>query len=143
MSIPDILRNVRRFGHASRAGAPGALVLGAFLALSACAPRQAVVESEPGRPGPAASVGEAALGADLERLAAAQAEYEEERGYYAARTSALDFTASSGVRVDVIQGDRGGWSAVASSGGDECALYVGDVRSPRAYVTRAGVVECR
>jgi hypothetical protein len=122
---------------------PGlALLLGSLVALSACAPRQAIVESEPGRGTPTAA-GEATLRSDLLRLASAQEDYETANGYYAARATDLGFTASAGVRIDVIQGDRNGWSAVASSGDAECGMYEGDIRSPRGYLTEAGTVMCR
>ena len=109
---------------------------------TACAPRQAIIESEPGRGGQIAA-GQEALRADLSRLASAQEEYEADNGFYAARTADLGFTASSGVRVDIIQGDRNGWSAVASSGEQECGLYEGDIRAPRSYLTDSGQVACR
>jgi hypothetical protein len=100
------------------------------------------VESEPGRSTPAAA-GEATLRSDLLRLASAQEDYEADNGYYAARATDLGFTASSGVRVDIIQGDRNGWSAVAASGDAECGMYEGSIRSPRGYLTEAGTVMCR
>ncbi len=119
----------------------------AVAALAACAPRQAIVESEPnpGAPTAGAADVETTLRADLRNLADAQEEFRAERGYYAGRANDLAFTASPGVRVDVIQGDRAGWSAVASSAASdaECAMYQGEVRSPRGYLTESGVIDCR
>lgn len=157
MSIHDILRSAPRSRHAG----PGARVarlrsaarlplvaLSAAAVLAGCAPRQAVVESEPGRRAPAPSGGEEVLStlrSDLRMLAGAQEEYMADSGYYAPRTSDLGVTASSGVRLSIIQGDRNGWSAVAASTStdDECAMYQGDVRSPRGYLTAPGRVMCR
>ena len=124
-----------------RTSAIGALALALAVAVSACAPREAIVESEP-NPG-VVSAGTGALRADLDRLAAAQASYRADNRFYATRAADLGFTASSGVRVDIIQGDRSGWSATASSGDAECAMYEGDVRSPRGYLTEAGRAACR
>lgn len=123
------------------------VVLLAAATVAACAPRQAIVESEtnPGAPTAGDTDVQTTLRADLRDLADAQEAFRAERGYYAARTSDLSFTASSGVRVDVIQGDRAGWSAVASSTASdaECGMYQGDVRSPRGYLTESGVIDCR
>lgn len=144
MSIQHILRSAPRTRH------QWALVtVVAIAALTGCAPRQAIVESEPGRGGaPAPSGGETVLTvlrSDLRMLAGAQEEYRTDNGYYAARATDLGFTASPGVRVSIIQGDRSGWSAVAASTStdDECAMYAGDVRSPRGYLTSPGQAMCR
>ena len=152
MSIPMSIRHIvhrrppsRHERPPRRAVAPVfAALLGSLAALPACAPRQAIVESEPGRSTPTAA-GEATLRSDLLRLASAQEDYEADNGYYAARATDLAFTASSGVRVDIIQGDRNGWSAVAASTAtdDECGMYTGDIRSPRGYLTSPGTAMCR
>lgn len=153
MSIPVSIRHIvhrarpprhdRRPGTALAAVAPSfAAALGALVALASCAPRQAIVESEPGGRAPAAA-GEATLRSDLLRLASAQEDYEADNGRYATHAADLGFTASTGVRVDIIQGDRNGWSAVASSGEAECAMYEGGIRSPRGYLTEAATVMCR
>lgn len=139
MSIRHILRRIPHGRHAV------VLAAGVLVAAAGCAPRQAVVESEPGRAAPSASDEEtlATLRSDLRMLAGEQEEYAGENGYYAARLSDLGFTASPGVRISIIQGDRSGWSATASSGDAECATYAGDVRSPRAYLTEPGRIACR
>lgn len=152
MSIHDILRSAPRFRH-PRAGvrAPRIVVLGlvAVAAVTGCAPREAIVESEPGRGAAPAPAGDeevqATLRADLRMLADAQEDFRADTGYYAARTSDLGFTASTGVRLSIIQGDRNGWSAVAASTttDDECAMYAGDIRSPRGYLTSPGTAMCR
>lgn len=121
------------------------LTVGVLVVAAACAPRQAVVESEPGRatPEPADEQVLATLRSDLRMLAGEQEEFAAENGYYAARLVDLGFTPSSGVRLSIIQGDRNGWSATAASGDAECAMYAGDVRSPRGYLTEQGRVACR
>ena len=153
MSIHDILSFSPRFRHARHARAacrPGSafVALVAATAFIGCAPRQAIVESEPGRGAPAPAGDEqvqATLRSDLRMLAGAQEESMADNGYYAARASDLGVTASPGVRLSVIQGDRNGWSAVAASTAtdDECAMYQGDIRSPRGYLTSPGRVACR
>lgn len=149
MTSPDSLRS-----DLHRARTPGATLRAGLLAasigvatLAACAPRQAIVESEPNPGAPTADGTDVVttLRADLREIANAQEAFRAERGYYAARASDLEFTASPGVRVDVIQGDRAGWSAVASSTASdaECGMYQGEVRSPRGYLTESGVIGCR
>lgn len=151
MSIHDILRASPRSRHPHGVRFPGvALVaLVAVAAFSGCAPREATVESEPGRGAVPAPAGDeevqATLRADLRMLGDAQDEFRADNGFYAARTSDLGFTASAGVRLDIIQGDRNGWSAIAASTATdyECGMYAGDVRSPRGYLTSPGRAMCR
>lgn len=107
-----------------------------------CGPRQAVVTSDP-NPAARTGVGNDVLMAELVRLQEAQAAFRRDNGYYASTASALGFAPVSGVRVDMLQGDRSGWSATAASGDFECAMYEGQVRSPRGYLTTAGNVACR
>lgn len=144
-SLRSDLHRDRSPGATLRAGLLAASV--SLATLAACAPRQAIVESEPNSGAPTADGTDVltTLRADLRDLADAQEAFRAERGYYAARTSDLAFSASPGVRIDVIQGDRAGWSAVASSrvGDAECGMYQGAVRSPRGYLTESGVIGCR
>ncbi|HSM09758.1 MAG TPA: hypothetical protein VLA33_12195 [Gemmatimonadota bacterium] len=151
MSIHDILRSAPRSRHPRGARTSRIALVGlvAVAALAGCAPRQAIVESEPGRGAAPAPAGDeevqATLRADLRMLADAQEDFRADNGYYAARTSDLGFTATTGVRLSIIQGDRNGWSAVAASTttDDECAMYAGDIRSPRGYLTSPGTAMCR
>jgi hypothetical protein len=150
MSIHDILSSTPRSRHRRAAGFPGVALVALVVAgvFTGCAPREAIVESEPGRAAPAPAGDEdvqATLRADLRMLAGEQEEFMADNGYYAARASDLGFTASAGVRLNIIQGDRNGWSAVASSTttDDECGMYQGDIRSPRGYLTSPGAVACR
>jgi hypothetical protein len=127
--------------------AAGAVVFG----VTACASsREVVVGTDPGGSGTAAptqTTGDVASTANLEyelsRLVTAQKGYLEANGYYAADLASLEFTPGSGVRVDIIQGDSDGFSAIAKSGDAECAVFAGDVRSPRGYATSQDTPACR
>lgn len=151
MSIHDILRCTPRSRHPRGVRAPriAVVALVAVAALTGCAQREAIVESEPGRGAAPAPAGDeevqTTLRSDLRMLADAQEEFRAENGYYAARASDLGFTASAGVRLSIIQGDRNGWSAVAASTAtdDECGMYTGNIRSPRGYLTSPGTAMCR
>ena len=116
-------------------------VIALFLAtasLAGCS-RQAVVADTPA----AGPTGTALLTADLNRLNAQQADYASANGRYAGTLEDLGFTASDDIQVSVIQGDSRGFSAIASDGDNECAIYVGEVRAPRGYVNGPNAVFCR
>ncbi len=124
------------------------LVVGASTA--GCAKREVYVGTSPGAATP--SGGQAAGGpavsnqsllSELQRLSTAQRAFFDQNEYFAADTQSLGFTPASGVRVDVIQGDTNGFSAIARSGEAECAVYSGDVRSPRSYLSAPDVAACR
>ena len=85
----------------------------------------------------------ASLESELSRLIVAQKAYYEENGYYSGDLESLGFTAGSGVRIDVLQGDSDGFSAIARSGDAECAVFSGDVRAPRGYVSIPDRPACR
>lgn len=130
-----------------------ALIAAGFLAFgtSACASsREVVVGTDPGGTGATAgaqttgaAVSNASLEYELSRLVTAQKAYFEANDYYAADLGSIDFTPGSGVRVDLIQGDSDGFSAIAKSETGECAVFVGDVRSPRGYANTPEVPACR
>lgn len=109
------------------------------ISLPACS-RQAVVGS-PGTPG--ADPSEAAARSELADLHEAQERYFEANGRYTNRLSDLQFSRQLGVDVTIIQGDRRGYSAVAAAGESECAVFGGEARPPRSYVTQPGLVGCR
>ena len=118
----------------------------AAVVLAGCA-RQAVVSSEPGQ-GPTAADGGSVVGTnvlteELGRFAAAEEAYRDAHGGFAADLGTMGFTPARGVRLDVIQGDQNGFSGIASSGESECAIFGGNVRSPRGYATTPGVAACR
>ena len=129
------------------------LIAASLLAVgtSACASsREVVVGTDPGGSGTTGAaqttgqaVSTASLTSELSRLVTTQKAYFEANDYYAADLGSLDFTPGSGVRVDLIQGDSDGFSAIAKSGDAECAVFVGDVRSPRGYASSPDVPACR
>lgn len=104
--------------------------------LAGCS-RQAVVGS------PAAQVSEATLRSDLSALQQAEERFRSAHDRYTNRLDELEYSPSPGVEVSLVQGDRRGYSAIAAGGGFECAVYGGEARSPRSYVTRPGLVGCR
>lgn len=111
----------------------------AVVLLAGCS-RQAVV----GSPGaPAAQVSEATLRSDLGALQQAEERFRSAHDRYTNRLDELEYSPSPGVELSLVQGDRRGYSAIAAGGGFECAVYGGDARSPRSYVTRPGLVGCR
>ena len=117
--------------------------------LGCASSREVVVGTAPGGAGGAkapptgAAVSTASLESELSRLIVAQKAYYEENGYYSGDLGSLGFTAGSGVRIDVLQGDSDGFSAIARSGDVECAVYSGDVRAPRGYVSIPDRPACR
>ena len=129
------------------------LIAASLLAVgtTACASsREVVVGTDPGGSGTTGAaqttgqaVSTASLTSELSRLVTTQKAYFEANDYYAADLGSLDFTPGSGVRVDLIQGDSDGFSAIAKSGDAECAVFVGDVRSPRGYASSPDVPACR
>ncbi len=118
-----------------------ALIACLALAAATCS-RQAVVGSSPGAPGSGGSV-EATLRTDLGSLHAAEERYFAANARYTNRLNQLDFAASPGVDVSIIQGDRRGYSAIATGGDRECAVFGGEARPPRGYVSQPGRVSCR
>jgi len=124
-----------------RKGRARALIACLALLTAACS-RQAVVGSSPGAPGSGGSV-EATLRTDLESLHAAEGRYFAANARYTNQLEQLDFSASPGVDVSIIQGDRRGYSAIATGDGRECAVFGGEARPPRGYVSQPGRVGCR
>lgn len=108
--------------------------------LAAGCGRQAVVGS-PGTPGADAS--EATLRFDLEDLHAAQVSFYASNDRYTNQLDELTFSPSPDVEVSIVQGDRRGYSAIAATGDSECAIFGGEARPPRSYVTQPGLVGCR
>ncbi|MDH3298158.1 MAG: hypothetical protein OEM96_07775 [Gemmatimonadota bacterium] len=115
----------------------------AFGSLTSCTPRQAIVASDPPTRGARTGVGDGPLIHDLQRVYHAQASFLEANGIYADQLASLNVTPTEGVRIDIIQGDRNGFSAIARSGDFECAVYEGNVRAPRTYLTAVSEVGCR
>jgi len=126
-----------------------AATLVAIVSLGCASSREVVVGTDPGGAGGAnpsptgAAVSTASLQSELSRLIVSQKAYYEANGYYAGDLGSLGFTAGSGVRIDLLQGDSDGFSAIAKSGDAECAVYSGDVRAPRGYVSAPDQPACR
>lgn len=115
----------------------------AVLGTVACASSPVIgVGTDPGG-SPASAVGTASLESELYRLMVSQGAHFEENGYYARELESLDFEPGSGVRIDLLQADGEGFSAIATSGEAECAVYSGGVRSPRGYVSLPDRPSCR
>ncbi len=105
--------------------------------------RQAVVGSDPGNPAAEAATTEQMLRFELEQLARAQNDFFLQNGRYSDSLEEMRIAPPVGVRIDIIQGDRNGFSAIARTDEAECAVYSGNVRPPRTYTERADEVGCR
>ncbi|MCL7927231.1 MAG: hypothetical protein M8860_11920 [marine benthic group bacterium] len=126
------------------------LLLAALLLGIGCAgSRESGEGTDPGASGSpstgsaGAVVGTASLESELYRLMVSQGAYFEETGTYARDLESLDFKPGAGVGLDLIEGGRDGFSAVARSGDAECAVYSGQVRSPRGYLSLPDRPACR
>jgi hypothetical protein len=130
------MRNTRRYLTLTATIAAAVVIVG-------CS-RNVVVGSEPssGGTGSPANV-DAQLQTVLSSFAKAQSEYFGAEGRYAQTVSDLGFDVPADVRVDVIQGDRNGFSAIASRADAECGVYGGDARSPRGYLSGPDTPGCR
>lgn len=120
----------------------------AAVILAGCGPRTVVVgtDTSPASSG-ANQVNDRAndevLQEELNRFADSQEEYYTEHDRFADSSDRLGFAPRGGIKLDVLQGDQAGYSAIARFGDSECGIFSGDVRAPRSYVTRAGVADCR
>jgi hypothetical protein len=130
----------------ARKSSPRLTTLFALLGTAACSGAGDIaVETGPGGldDASATAVGTASLESELYRLMVSQAAHFEETGLYARSLEGLDFVPGSGVRIVLIRADGDGFSAIATSGEAECAVYSGDVRSPRGYVSLPEQPACR
>lgn len=121
----------------ARLGMTGLLLLGA-----ACA-RQAVVESEGGGGGMGNATAEQTIRFELEQLGRAQNDYYLANGRYADSLADLGLEPPAGMRIDILQGDRSGFSAIGRTDEAECAIFTGTVRQPRNYLEGPDLVACR
>jgi len=122
----------------------GPLCLVILTLAGGCASRQAIVQSEPSRGSLSSGAASATrLRSELLNLADSEHSYQGREGRYADNLGALGFTPTSGVSLFIIQGDRSGFSAIASSASSECGIYSGSVRPPRGYLAAPDVVSCR
>jgi len=114
-----------------------------LVTLAACAPRQAIVETDPRGGDEARARLEGLARGDLDRLRRAQGTRFADEGSYTYELEALGFEPSAGIEVSVLEASSTGFSALAVGGSVECGIFVGDASPPRAYVLTAGVVACR
>ncbi len=107
--------------------------------------RQVAVESGPAAGGEVSDVSQAALTADLQRLATQQETYRAENARYALDVGSLGYEPGSGVVVDILEATPTGFSAIATTanGAAECAYFTGNARAPRGYVSAPDQVFCR
>ena len=119
----------------------------ALATLGCASSREVVVGTDPSGGYSGGDTGEAVgnptLESELSRLVVEQKAFFETNGFYAGDLGSLDFAPGPGVRIDVIQGDSNGFSAIARSGDAECAVFTGDVRPPRGYLSSSDVPGCR
>ncbi len=117
----------------------------AFLAvaLGACAPRQAIVETDPRGGADVRRRLEAAARADLAELVRLESDHRATTGSYAYEPADLGLEPSPGVELSVLEATSTGFSALAQAGSVECAVFVGDAEPPRSYLRAGGIVACR
>jgi len=87
----------------------------------------------------------ASLKADLRSFATAQEAYFYEHSTYASDTSAMNFTTTRGVMIDIVVATAGGWSARVThplSFPLTCAVFIGTA-APLAPATQEGLVGCQ
>ncbi len=87
----------------------------------------------------------AAMRSDLRNLASAQESYFYQHASYSADSTALRFSTSRGVQVNIVGATAGGWAAIATHPRSfplTCALYSGTIAAP-APATSEGVIACQ
>jgi hypothetical protein len=78
----------------------------------------------------------------LRMVATLQASYSAEKGHFANTPQELRIPAMTRLRLHLAADGSEGYSAVAVSATEECVLYHGAVRSPRAFATQPDRVVC-
>jgi len=117
----------------------GWVVAGSF----ACAPRQAVIETDPRGGAQVRRQLEATVRSDLDALRRAQEDFRSRASVYTYELAELGFEPSAGVSLSVVEATENGFAAIARAGSVECTLFVGSADPPRAYATTRGVPACR
>jgi prepilin-type N-terminal cleavage/methylation domain-containing protein len=91
------------------------------------------------------------IGQDFRQLGASQERYYQTNFQYAPNLADLDFSASSGVEVEVTEATNDGWAAVGTHVALEenrgCSIYVGSAMAPPLpngdpHTLGVGVVQC-
>jgi hypothetical protein len=78
----------------------------------------------------------------LRMVAALQASYSAEKGHFAGTPQELRIPAMTRLRLHLTANGSEGYTAVAVSATEECVLYHGAVRSPRAFATQPDRLTC-
>src|SRR5688500_9410610 len=79
----------------------------------------------------------------LRQVERAEADYRAAHGRYTASLAALDIERPGGVDVRIVAEGRAGYSAVAITDAEECAVFHGSARPPRSYARTPGRIACR
>jgi len=79
----------------------------------------------------------------LRMVVALQESYNAKNGRYASTPRELRIPSLEAVRLHLTANGSLGYTAVAVSATEECALYRGAVRSPREYATEPNRVTCQ
>lgn len=79
----------------------------------------------------------------LQEVGRAQTEYRAAHGRYTASLRALGLRRPADVDLRITAEGAGGYAAVALTDEEECAVYHGTARPPRAYARLAGRIACR
>jgi uncharacterized membrane protein YgcG len=79
----------------------------------------------------------------LRRVERAETAYHATHGRYTASLRALGMERVDGVEVRIVAEGAAGYSAVAITRAEECAVFHGAARPPRAWVRAPGRVVCR
>lgn len=79
----------------------------------------------------------------LREVERAQNAYRAAHGRYTGSLRALGMARPADVQVRVAAQGAGGWSAVATTADEECAVYHGSAPAPRSYARTAGRIACR
>jgi hypothetical protein len=88
---------------------------------------------------------QAAMRSDLRNLVTAQEVHYADHATYTTSFAALNYTASTGVTVQILEATATGWSGTATherAPGARCGIYVGTARRPFAEVEEEGVPAC-
>lgn len=79
----------------------------------------------------------------LRQVERAESAYRAAHGRYTASLRALGIERVPDVDVRIIAEGAAGWSAVAISDAEECAVYHGRARPPRHWARTPGRIACR
>jgi hypothetical protein len=79
----------------------------------------------------------------LRRVERAETAYRASHGRYTASLRALGMERVEAVDVRIVAEGAAGWSAVAIAATEECAVFHGTARPPRAWARAPGRIACR